>query len=156
NLRHVLTSRQFTAKMPLDAGPEVELIYLDDFRPLVTTGMRLRAFLTILLLPGFVLDRWVLRLSGHKPDDVATVIFSSGSTGDPKGIMLTHQNLAANCESMIQAIDPRPSDRLLGILPFFHSFGYTVTLWVPLQVGASMVFHADPRQSKEIGDLCRK
>jgi acyl-[acyl-carrier-protein]-phospholipid O-acyltransferase/long-chain-fatty-acid--[acyl-carrier-protein] ligase len=83
------------------------------------------------------------------------VIFSSGSTGDPKGVMLSHRNIAANCESMIQAIDPRPSDRLLGVLPFFHSFGYTVTLWVPLQVGASIVFHPDPRQAKEIGDLCR-
>jgi acyl-[acyl-carrier-protein]-phospholipid O-acyltransferase/long-chain-fatty-acid--[acyl-carrier-protein] ligase len=57
---------------------------------------------------------------------------------------------------MIQAIDPGPRDRLLGILPFFHSFGYTVTLWVPLQVGASMVFHVDPRQAKEIGELCRR
>ena len=45
---------------------------------------------------------------------------------------------------------------LLGILPFFHSFGYTVTLWVPLQVGASIVYHPDPRQAKEIGELCRK
>lgn len=42
------------------------------------------------------------------------------------------------------------------MLPFFHSFGYTVTLWAPLQVGASMVYHADPRQAKEIGELCRK
>src|SRR5262249_12504675 len=53
-------------------------------------------------------------------------------------------------------IDPGPRDRLLGILPFFHSFGYTVTLWVPLQVGASLVYHADPRQGKEIGELCKK
>ena len=88
-------------------------------------------------------------------DDLATVIFSSGSTGEPKGVMLTHGNIAANAESMIQAIDLEPRDRLLGVLPFFHSFGYTVTLWVPLQVGASVVYHADPRQAKEIGELCR-
>jgi len=68
---------------------------------------------------------------------------------------LTHGNIAANVESMVQAIDPRPTDRLLGTLPFFHSMGYTVTIWVPLQVGASLIFHPDPRQSKEIGDLCR-
>src|SRR5581483_86733 len=88
-------------------------------------------------------------------DDLITVVFSSGSTGEPKGIMLTHQNIAANTESIIQAIDPRRRDRLLAILPFFHSFGYTVALWVPLQVGASTVFHPDPRQSKTIGELCR-
>jgi acyl-[acyl-carrier-protein]-phospholipid O-acyltransferase / long-chain-fatty-acid--[acyl-carrier-protein] ligase len=48
-----------------------------------------------------------------------------------------------------------PNDRALGVLPFFHSFGYTVTLWAPLQVGASVIYHADPRQAKEIGELCR-
>src|SRR5262249_4020466 len=53
-------------------------------------------------------------------------------------------------------IDPGPRDRLLGILPFFHSFGYTITLWVPLQTGASLVYFPDPRQAKEIGELCRK
>src|SRR5262249_31952364 len=77
-------------------------------------------------------------------------------TGDPKGVMLTHGNIAASTTSVIQTIDPRPRDRVLGMLPFFHSFGYTVTLWVPLQVGASVVYHADPRQSREIGDLGRK
>src|SRR5438093_37475 len=87
---------------------------------------------------------------------LATIIFSSGSTGDPKGVMLTHANIAANCESIIQAIDPVPSDRILGILPFFHSFGYTVTLWLPLQIGASCVYHANPLQAREIGELCKK
>jgi acyl-[acyl-carrier-protein]-phospholipid O-acyltransferase/long-chain-fatty-acid--[acyl-carrier-protein] ligase len=156
HLRHILTARLFDAKVPLDPGPDVERIYLDDLRKDIRTGQRLRAFLRVVLLPGYVLDRWVLRLGGHKHEDVATVIFSSGSTGDPKGVMLTHQNLAANAESMIQAIDPRPKDRLVGILPFFHSFGYTVTLWVPLQVGASVMYYPDPRASKEIGELCRK
>jgi acyl-[acyl-carrier-protein]-phospholipid O-acyltransferase/long-chain-fatty-acid--[acyl-carrier-protein] ligase len=153
-IRHIITSKLFAHKFPLDI-PDVELIYVEDFRKEITDWQRRRAFLAIVFLPGFVLDRWVYRLSGHRLDDVATVIFSSGSTGEPKGVMLTHSNLAANVESVIQAIDPRPSDRILGILPFFHSFGFTVTLWVPLQVGASALYHADPRQSKEIGELCR-
>ncbi len=152
---HVLTARPFTAKMKLDPGPEVKLIHLEDFRKEVTTLQRLRAFLTVLLLPAFVLDRWVFRLGDHKPDDLATVIFSSGSTGEPKGVMLSHRNLAANVESVVQAIDLGPKDRLLGILPFFHSFGYTVTIWVPLLVGASVVYYPDPRQAMEIGQLCR-
>lgn len=155
-IRHVLTSRLFTSKMALDSGPDVDLVYLEEFRKGVTTAMRLRAFLAVVLLPFFVLDRWVYRLSGHRTEDLATIIFSSGSTGDPKGVMLTHQNIAANVESVIQAIDPTPRDRVLGILPFFHSFGYTVTIWVPLLIGASVVYHPDPRQSKEIGELCRK
>jgi acyl-[acyl-carrier-protein]-phospholipid O-acyltransferase/long-chain-fatty-acid--[acyl-carrier-protein] ligase len=155
SLRHVLTSRAFIEKVPLEVDG-VKLIYLEDFRPKVTQWHRLRAWLAVVLLPGAVLDRWVYRLGRHRPADLATVIFSSGSTGEPKGAMLTHANLAANAESVIQAIDPRPSDRILGILPFFHSFGYTVTLWVPLQVGASLVYYPDPRQAKEVGELCRK
>jgi acyl-[acyl-carrier-protein]-phospholipid O-acyltransferase / long-chain-fatty-acid--[acyl-carrier-protein] ligase len=84
------------------------------------------------------------------------VVFSSGSTGDPKGIMLTHGNIAANTESTVQAISPGPTDRLLGILPFFHSFGYTVTLWLPLQMGASTIYYPNPLQPREIGELCKK
>jgi acyl-[acyl-carrier-protein]-phospholipid O-acyltransferase/long-chain-fatty-acid--[acyl-carrier-protein] ligase len=142
--------------MKLDPGPVVELIYFEDIAPRFTTWMRLSRWLAVILLPGWFLEYVVLRLRRHSLDDLATIIFSSGSTGEPKGIMLSHRNIAANVESMIQAVSLRSSDRALGVLPFFHSFGYTVTLWAPLQVGASVIYHADPRQAKEIGELCRK
>jgi acyl-[acyl-carrier-protein]-phospholipid O-acyltransferase/long-chain-fatty-acid--[acyl-carrier-protein] ligase len=156
NIKKVLTSKLFLHKVPLDPGPGVELIHLEDFRKDITATERFMALLGILLLPAVVHEYLLMGLGGHKPSDVATIIFSSGSTGDPKGIMLTHGNVAANCQSVIQAIDPVPADRLLGILPFFHSFGYTVTLWLPLQVGASTVYHANPLQQREIGELCKK
>jgi acyl-[acyl-carrier-protein]-phospholipid O-acyltransferase/long-chain-fatty-acid--[acyl-carrier-protein] ligase len=158
-IRHVVTSRRFTAKVPFIDSAEVQLIYLEDLREQVTTWQRVRLFLSMLLfwpLPGFLREKWMPGLSKPSMDEPATVIFSSGSTGDPKGVVLTHGNIAANVESMVQAIDPRARDRLLGVLPFFHSFGYTVTLWVPLHVGASTIFYPDPRQAKEIGELCRK
>jgi acyl-[acyl-carrier-protein]-phospholipid O-acyltransferase/long-chain-fatty-acid--[acyl-carrier-protein] ligase len=153
--RHVITSRRFTARLPLRLGGDIEILYLEDLLPLVTRWQRLRAFLSVLLVPGWFLD-YRLGLRRHRPDDLATIIFSSGSTGDPKGVMLSHGNIAANIESMIQAIALSQHDRLLGVLPLFHSFGYTVTLWAPLQVGASLVYHADPRQAREIGELCRR
>jgi acyl-[acyl-carrier-protein]-phospholipid O-acyltransferase/long-chain-fatty-acid--[acyl-carrier-protein] ligase len=155
-IRKVLTSLLFMAKVPLDPGPDVELIFLENFRKKITTWKRLRGLASVLLLPTFVQERWLLKLGGHTVADLATVIFSSGSTGEPKGVMLTHGNIAANVESMIQAIDPGPRDCLFGILPFFHSFGYSVTLWVPLQVGTSSLFFPNPLQAKEIGELCRK
>jgi acyl-[acyl-carrier-protein]-phospholipid O-acyltransferase/long-chain-fatty-acid--[acyl-carrier-protein] ligase len=154
SIRYILTSRLFLHKVPLDI-PATQFIFLEDFRKSITQAERLRAFLAILFLPAFVLERR-LGLHQHHPDDLATVIFSSGSTGDPKGVMLTHRNLAANAESVVQAIDPGPRDRLVGVLPFFHSFGFTITIWVPLQVGASLVYHPDPRQAKEIGEICRR
>ena len=64
-------------------------------------------------------------------DDLATIIFSSGSTGEPKGVMLSHFNLDSNVEGVAQLLHVDKHDRLLGILPFFHSFGYLATLWFP-------------------------
>jgi acyl-[acyl-carrier-protein]-phospholipid O-acyltransferase/long-chain-fatty-acid--[acyl-carrier-protein] ligase len=153
--RLVITARRFTARLPLRVGPEIDVLYLEDLLPLVGPVRRLLAWLTVLVLPGWVLEHWVLGLGHHRPDDLATIIFSSGSTGEPKGVMLSHGNIAADIEGMIQHIALSPRDRLLGVLPLFHSFGYSVTLWAPLQVGASVVYHADPRQAKELGQLCR-
>jgi acyl-[acyl-carrier-protein]-phospholipid O-acyltransferase / long-chain-fatty-acid--[acyl-carrier-protein] ligase len=154
-VRKLLTARRFTARVPLDPGPGVELIFLDDLLPRISSGEKLRAFLKILLLPRLVVERWILGLHRHKLDDLATVIFSSGSTGEPKGVMLSHRNVAANVEAAVERTGVAPTDRALGILPFFHSFGYTVTLWVPLCRGASAVYHPDPRQAREVGELCR-
>ena len=155
-VKKVLSSKLFCHKVPLDPGPGVDIVYLEDFRKTIGKAERILAYLSVLLLPGWIQERWVLGLGGHNDQDLATIIFSSGSTGDPKGIMLTHGNVAANAESIIQAIDPLPRDRLLGILPFFHSFGYTVTLWVPLQVGASTIYYPNPLQAREIGELSQK
>jgi acyl-[acyl-carrier-protein]-phospholipid O-acyltransferase / long-chain-fatty-acid--[acyl-carrier-protein] ligase len=154
-IKHVLTARRFTARVKVDPGPGVELIYVEDVAGQISKGQRLRAFLAVVLLPGLILER-LLGVHRHGLDDVATVIFSSGSTGEPKGVVLTHRNIAANAVSVIQAVQIGPADRLLGILPFFHSFGYTVTLWTALQMGASLVYFPDPRAAKDIGELCKK
>lgn len=155
-IRHVITSRRFTARLKLETGPGIEVIYLEDVAPQISAVRRTLVFLMVLLLPGWVIERVVLGLGGHTADDLATVIFSSGSTGEPKGIMLTHGNVASNALACIEYLNIGPQDRVLGILPFFHSFGYTVTLWTPLQVGASTVYFPDPRAAKEIGELCKK
>lgn len=163
-MKQILTSRLFLARMPLDIpaheeAPDderVQLIYLENAAKQIGKRQQLLAFLKVLLLPGIILERWVLGLGKHSLDSLATIIFTSGSTGEPKGVMLGHRNIATNAESMIQAVDFTEKDRILGCLPFFHSFGYTVTLWAPIQVGGSVVYYPDPRQAKEIGELCKK
>jgi acyl-[acyl-carrier-protein]-phospholipid O-acyltransferase/long-chain-fatty-acid--[acyl-carrier-protein] ligase len=86
-------------------------------------------------------------------DDLATVIFSSGSTGDPKGVMLTHFNIAANVEQLGQSFALERGDRLLGVLPFFHSFGFTGTLILPATLGLGVVYHPSPLDARAIGAL---
>ncbi|MBU6399346.1 MAG: MFS transporter [Verrucomicrobia bacterium] len=89
-------------------------------------------------------------------DAVATVIFSSGSTGDPKGVVLSHYNIASNLEQLGQTFGLRPRDRFLGVLPFFHSFGFTATLCLPGVLGVGVVYHANPLDAKTIGQLVRR
>lgn len=163
-IRQVITSRRFIERMPFEPpahdgppdGEKVQLIYLEDAQPAIKKWQQILAFIKVLLLPGWFLEYVVLGLGNQKLSDLLTIIFSSGTTGEPKGIMLSNLNIAANIDSITYAVDLFNNDRLLGILPFFHSFGYTVTLWAPLVVGASTVYYADPRSAKEIGELCRK
>jgi acyl-[acyl-carrier-protein]-phospholipid O-acyltransferase/long-chain-fatty-acid--[acyl-carrier-protein] ligase len=107
------------------------------------------------LLPRFFLHAWLLPRD-RKLDGLATVIFSSGSTGVPKGVMLSHRNIVSNVEGVQQAVTVTRNDCLMGILPFFHSFGFTDGLWLPMLSGFGVVYHASPLEAKKIGELCRK
>lgn len=83
----------------------------------------------------------------------ATVLFSSGSTARPKAIQLSHANVRFNARAVARAFDFGPTDRLLGVLPLFHSFGYTVTLWAPILSGASVLFHGNALEARTVGEL---
>jgi len=90
-----------------------------------------------------------LRISKRRPDDfVAVLLYTSGTSGKPKGVMLTVANLNANIEQVIQWVDFTPRDTFLGVLPQFHSFGFTVLTLLPLSVGSKAVYTArfNPRK----------
>jgi acyl-[acyl-carrier-protein]-phospholipid O-acyltransferase/long-chain-fatty-acid--[acyl-carrier-protein] ligase len=89
-------------------------------------------------------------------DSLATIIFSSGSTGEPKGVMLSHANIASDAESFHRGVRTYRGDRMLGTLPFFHSFGYTVSMWGSVFFPMGMVYHFSPLDVKTIGELCEK
>jgi acyl-[acyl-carrier-protein]-phospholipid O-acyltransferase/long-chain-fatty-acid--[acyl-carrier-protein] ligase len=86
-------------------------------------------------------------------DQLATVIFSSGSTGDPKGVMLTHFNILSNIQQVSQVFMLDGHDKVLGILPFFHSFGFMAALWLPAVNGVGVVYHPNPLDAQVIGEL---
>jgi acyl-[acyl-carrier-protein]-phospholipid O-acyltransferase / long-chain-fatty-acid--[acyl-carrier-protein] ligase len=89
-------------------------------------------------------------------DELATVIFSSGSTGDPKGVMLTHFNVMSNIGQINQVFVLDGRDKILGILPFFHSFGFMAGLWLPAVQGVGVVFHVNPLDAQTVGALIEK
>jgi acyl-[acyl-carrier-protein]-phospholipid O-acyltransferase/long-chain-fatty-acid--[acyl-carrier-protein] ligase len=93
---------------------------------------------------------------GPSLDKTATVMFTSGSTGDPKGVVLSHRNILSNVHQMNTQLALLPEEVLLGILPFFHSFGYTVGIWTAILLGKRVVYHHSPLDSKIIADLIQK
>ena len=135
--------------------PNANLIYLEDLLGKVTLGDKLRAAAAAWLAPLPWLERR-LGLTEIGQDDLLTIIFTSGSTGRPKGVMLTHRNVGSNVGAIDAIIHLGPSDVLLGVLPFFHSFGYTVTLWTVLTMPPMGVYHFSPLEAREVGKLCRQ
>ena len=76
--------------------------------------------------------------------DPAAILFSSGSEGTPKGVLLSHRNIVANCLQVSDVLNTRSDDVMVGSLPLFHSFGLTVTGFMPLLEGIPVVCHPDP------------
>jgi len=152
-LKTVLTSRRFIEKAGLFA-PE-GAVYMEDLAASFGFFARVRAFVCAYGLPMGVFLRYT---GGHatRSSDAATTIFSSGSTAVPKGVVLSHHNILSNMEALEQIFWVDERDVMAGVLPFFHSFGYTVTLWFPLLSGFRAAYHANPVDAKAVGKLVRE
>jgi acyl-[acyl-carrier-protein]-phospholipid O-acyltransferase/long-chain-fatty-acid--[acyl-carrier-protein] ligase len=154
NLQTVITSKAF-----LERFPKIEIpgrtILLEDALANPGVGERITALLMAWTLPYRML-KMALGARQQTSDDLATVIFSSGSTGDPKGVMLTHHNVIANIRQVTQVFMLNADDKILGILPFFHSFGFTIGLWMPAVYGVGVVFHPNPLDATSISELVAK
>ncbi len=151
NIRTVITSKAFLAQIKLDVP--VETVLLEDIAKSIGIGGKIAAALAAAMLPMGLLERLLGSERRAKMDDLATVIFSSGSTGAPKGVMLSHYNVVSNIQQVGQAFALDRNDRILGILPFFHSFGFTGTLWLPALLGSGAVYHPNPVDGRGIGEL---
>jgi len=154
-LRTIVTSRLFVekAKLELPDGPTV--IWLEDIAQTIGAAQKLFATLLAVGAPARVIERICGQKTPLTMDDLATIIFSSGSTGEPKGVMLSHFSIDANAQGATQVLHLYQRERVLGILPFFHSFGYLV-FWFVMFNNAALVFHPSPLDVAAIGELVRR
>lgn len=149
-LQHIITSRKVLERLEMEQRPEH--IVLEDVPNLVGKRDKLVAAAEGLALPTRLLVKR-LGLDDIDPHDLFTILFTSGSTGVPKGVMLSHANVASNCLAVGNGIHIRPSDILVGVLPFFHAFGLTIALWMPLTSDAAAAYHTSPLEAEHIGRL---
>ena len=149
----VVTSRKVVEK--LGWQPSGKMIFLEDIAPKISTVKKVLTSV-MFLAPFALLERTAFRKARGPLDRVATIMFTSGSTGMPKGVMLTHANVLSNIEALSQVLPLGPSDRVLGVLPFFHVFGFTGTLWLPACLGMGSVYHYTPLEPRAVGTLAEK
>lgn len=146
-LKTVLTSKAFVEQGKLEPlieamSREVDIIWMDDVRK--TIGLMDK----LLGLAG----RTTLR-SKRSYDDEAVVLFTSGSEGTPKGVVLTHRNILANAAQAAARIDFTPNDKVFNVLPVFHSFGLTAGTVLPLISGVPVYFYPTPLHYRIIPEL---
>ena len=151
-IRRVLASRKLMERLNLSVDAEV--VYMEDFRSEVSKVDKAWAAVQAALPPS-ILER-MLGLHKIDSDETLTVIFTSGSTGEPKGVMLSYANVGSNIAAMDQLVNLKYDDVAIGVLPFFHSYGYTATLWTVLAFDPKGVYHYNPLDAGMVGKLCHE
>jgi acyl-[acyl-carrier-protein]-phospholipid O-acyltransferase/long-chain-fatty-acid--[acyl-carrier-protein] ligase len=148
--RLVLTSRAFLEKARLEAVvarlEDVRVVCLEDLRPAFTLADKLWLLVRALRRP-----RRVIRPA--RPEDPAVVLFTSGSEGRPKGVVLSHDAILANIAQLHAVIDITSRDKFMSCLPIFHSFGLTVGVFLPLGCGARVYLYPSPLHYRIVPEM---
>ncbi|HTO80181.1 MAG TPA: AMP-binding protein, partial [Methylocystis sp.] len=145
--KRVVTSRAFVEKARLETlvaalGEEVAITYLEDLRDRVTTFDKWRALLS-----------HRRALAPQNPDDMAAVLFTSGSEGAPKGVALSHRNLLTNVAQASARIDFSHEDKVFNVLPIFHCFGLNAGFVLPLVSGVPIYLYPSPLHYRIVPEL---
>ena len=151
SLKTLLTSRVFAEKAKFELPEGVKILWLEDIAAELGLLSKAAAAFLALCAPVRWMERSLNPGRSISIDDTVTIIFSSGSTSEPKGVCLTHFNIDSNIEGVAQVLLVRRSDTLLGILPHFHSFGY-MSLWFSANLGVASVFLPNPLDAAAVGE----
>jgi acyl-[acyl-carrier-protein]-phospholipid O-acyltransferase/long-chain-fatty-acid--[acyl-carrier-protein] ligase len=146
-IRTVLTSRAFIEKGKLDKliaaiAPEARIVYLEDIRATVNALDKIRG-----LLAG------TAPRVARRADDPAVILFTSGSEGTPKGVVLSHRNILANAAQALARVDANGNDKVFNVLPVFHSFGLTGGMMMPLLAGIPIFMYPSPLHYRIVPEL---
>ncbi len=142
-MKLVVTSRVFIKKARMEEFPE--MVFLEDIAAGISLPRKLLWGILCAVLPHQETMNIVAPRSHRDVNSTAVVIFSSGSTGSPKGVMLSHRNINGDIYSFLRVMGWRPrEDKILGNLPLFHSFGFTTSFWLPLMSGTTVVYTPNP------------
>jgi acyl-[acyl-carrier-protein]-phospholipid O-acyltransferase / long-chain-fatty-acid--[acyl-carrier-protein] ligase len=143
------------ALMDFPWPPNRELLLLDQILPSMVGKIKKNYLLSKLMPRGLLAS--ILGLPKEGGDDEAVLLFTSGSSGEPKGVVLTHRNILGNIAQFGSRINlVQGEDSILGCLPFFHSFGSTVALWFPLIEGFDVVTYPKPAEVVKLAELIGK
>ena len=153
-LKTIITSKLFVAKLKMEPLPE--MVFLEDIAPTVTRGDKIAAILKAFCVPYGILIRKVSPESWYDVKQCAVVLFSSGSTGVPKGVMLSHHNLNSNIMSFWREIAWSPADSALGNLPLFHAFGLMVCFCFSAVTGTKVVYLPNPLDGQAVVQAIRR
>lgn len=155
-IKLVLTNRLFLTKVRLTPTPE--MVFLEDVAKRVPMWKKIMTMLSIILIPYKELINMLAPLTHDDNNAEAVLLFSSGTTGIPKGVRLTHHNLFADVFAETQAISFDPKrDGIFGNLPLFHSFGINTGLWLPFIIRSRPVIYVhSPLDAALIGDAIVK
>ena len=158
-IKTIITSTAFVEKLAqkgffvADVFSKSRIIYLEDIKARISKLDSIKTFLEVKNLPLSLLVKKYIKPT--QLDDTAFVIFSSGSEGAPKGIVIKNKNLLANVYQSTIAIECKHNDSVAGILPIFHGFGLTISLVSFLQ-GGYIACHPDPTDAKAMAKLIRE
>ena len=159
-VKHIYTSRKFIDKMQergIDLEsffPDSKLLMLEDIKEEISTLSRIGTLLKAIFLPASMLQKSYFK--NVSMNDTAAILFSSGSEGSPKGVELSHSNIAANAKQAAIELGAVESDVIMSTLPTFHAFGFAITTLMPLSEGIPIVCHADPKDVTTISSGIQK